>query len=293
MKSIGINMNTTKDPKNKMLDFIIKTIYDIDKDVNIKVYRDCIGLDTKESDKLDVIIVLGGDGTILNTSGNIVQSKTPILGVNIGHLGFLAQVEINSIETALRKLFKGDYTIEDRTMIHCSFHDGNAVRSYDGLNDVILYKGIRNRIERYDIFIDNEFYNTFSGDGIIISTSTGSTAYNLSAGGPIIHSNLDAFCITPMYSQFLTARTIVLNNSSHITINMRKNNENAFLSVDGQKWIKINGPISINIDKSMYKRKLIKFDNSSFLKTLRDKITSGMKECEGEIYEGDKTHKNT
>ncbi|MBA5850607.1 NAD(+)/NADH kinase [Clostridium sp. cel8] len=293
MKSIGININTTKDPKNKMLDFIIKTIYDIDKDVNIKVYRDCIGLDTKESDKLDVIIVLGGDGTILNTSGNIVQSKTPILGVNIGHLGFLAQVEINSIETALRKLFKGDYTIEDRTMIHCSFHDGNAVRSYDGLNDVILYKGIRNRIERYDIFIDNEFYNTFSGDGIIISTSTGSTAYNLSAGGPIIHSNLDAFCITPMYSQFLTARTIVLNNSSHITINMRKNNENAFLSVDGQKWIKINGPISINIDKSMYKRKLIKFDNSSFLKTLRDKITSGMKECEGEIYEGDKTHQNT
>ncbi|WP_446899367.1 NAD(+)/NADH kinase [Clostridium sp. LBM24168] len=293
MKNIGINVNTTKDPKNKMLDFIIKAIYNIDKSVNVKVYKDCIGLNTAESKKLDVIIVLGGDGTILNTSGNLLESRTPILGVNIGHLGFLAQVEINSIKPALVKLFKGDYTIEDRTMIQCSFNDGYKMRTYHGLNDVILYKGIRNRIEKYDIFIDNEFYNVFSGDGIIICTSTGSTAYNLSAGGPIIHSSLDAFCITPMYSQFMMDRTIVLNSDSLIAIKIMKNNENAFLSVDGQEWIEISGPITVNISKSIYKRKLIKFSNSSFFKTLRDKITFGAKECEGDIYEGDKTHKNS
>ncbi|MCH3964141.1 MAG: NAD(+)/NADH kinase [Clostridium sp.] len=293
MKNIGINVNTTKDPENKMLDFIVKTIYSINKDINIKVYRDCIGLDTEESRKLDVVIVLGGDGTILNTSGNLPESETPILGVNIGHLGFLAQVEINSIRPALINLFEGNYTIEDRTMIQCSFDNGHGMKNFHGLNDVILYKGIRNRIEKYDIFIDNEFYNVFSGDGIIICTSTGSTAYNLSAGGPIIHSSLDAFCITPMYSQFLTARTIVLNNNSHITIKMRRNNESAFISVDGQEWIDIKGPITINISKSIYKRKLIKFSNSSFFKTLRDKITFGAKECEGDIYESDKTHENS
>lgn len=293
MKRIGINVNMTKDPEGKMLHSIISTIKNINDSVNISVYKDCAGLDTEESKKLDVIIVLGGDGTILNTSCNLLDSTTPILGVNIGHLGFLAQIEINSVRPALERFFKGDYTIEDKTMIHCSFNDGTGKKSYDGLNDIILYKGIRNRIEKYDIFIDDEFYNAFSGDGIIISTSTGSTAYNLSAGGPIIHSNLDAFCITPMYSQFLTARTIVLKSSSRITIKMKKNNESAYLSIDGQEWIEINGPITINISKSVYKRKLIKFKESSFFKTLRDKITSGTKECEGEVYESYKTRKNT
>lgn len=293
MKNIGINVNTNKDPKNKMLDFIIETIHKIDKNVYIKVYKDCMGLNTSESKGLDVIIVLGGDGTILSTSKNLVESNTPILGVNIGHLGFLAQVEINSIESALRKLFNGDYTIEERTMIQCSFDNGHGLKYYHGLNDVILYKGIRNRIEKYDIYIDNEFYNVFSGDGIIVCTSTGSTAYNLSAGGPIIHSSLDAFCITPMYSQYLTARTMVLDSNRLITIKMRKNQENAYISVDGQEWIAISGPITVNISKSIYRRKLIKFSDGSFFKTLRDKITFGAKECEGEICEGDKTRKNT
>lgn len=293
MKNIGINVNTTKDPENKMVDFIIKTIYNVNKDVNIKVYKDCKGLNTYESDKLDVIIVLGGDGTILNTSGNILESNTPILGVNIGHLGFLSQIEVNNIEIALNNLLKKDYIIQDRTMIECTFDDGNEIKSYHGLNDVVIYKGIRNSIQKYDVFIDNKFYNEFSGDGIIVCTSTGSTAYNLSAGGPIIHPSLDAFCLTPMYSQYLTARTIVLNNNSLITIKIRNKKKDLFLSIDGREWIIINGSIDVNIKKSKYKRKLIKFNNNSFFKTLREKITFGGKECEGDIYEGDKTHKNT
>lgn len=102
MKNIGINVNSTKDPQYKMLDFIIKNIYSVSRDVNIKTYKDCVGLNAEESNKLDVIIVLGGDGTILNTSGKILGSDTPILGVNIGHLGFLTQIEVNSIEPALK-----------------------------------------------------------------------------------------------------------------------------------------------------------------------------------------------
>lgn len=293
MKNIGINVNTTKDPENKMVDFIIKTIYNVNKDVNIKIYKDCEGLNTQESDKLDVIIVLGGDGTILNTSENILESDTPILGVNIGHLGFLTQIEVNNIEIALDKLFKKDYVIQDRTMIECSLDDGDKIESYYGLNDVVVYKGIKNSIQKYDVFIDNKFYNEFSADGIIVCTSTGSTAYNLSAGGPIIHPSLDAFCVTPMYSQYLTARTIVLNNNSIITVKIKNESENLFLSIDGRDWIVIKGSIGVNIKKSKYKRKLIKFNNNSFFKTLREKITFGGKEYEGDIYESDKAHKNT
>ncbi|MBV4418642.1 NAD(+)/NADH kinase [Clostridium tyrobutyricum] len=273
MKNIGINVNSTKDPQYKMLDFIIKNIYSVSRDVNIKTYKDCIGLNAEESNKLDVIIVLGGDGTILNTSGKILGSDTPILGVNIGHLGFLTQIEVNSIEPALKSFFKSEYVMEERSMIECSFNTESGIKHYHGLNDVVLYKGIKNRIEKYDVFVDDKFYNSFNADGIIVCTSTGSTAYNLSAGGPIVHPSLDAFCLTPMYSQFLTARTIVLNNNSLITAKVRKNTGNIFLSVDGQEWIDISGSVDVNITKSRYTRKLIRFSNNSFFKTLRNKLT--------------------
>ena len=287
MKNIGINVNSTKDPQYKMLDFIIKNIYSVSRDVNIKTYKDCVGLNAEESNKLDVIIVLGGDGTILNTSGKILGSDTPILGVNIGHLGFLTQIEVNSIEPALKSFFKSEYVMEERSMIECSFNTESGIKHYHRLNDVVLYKGIKNRIEKYDVFVDNKFYNSFNADGIIVCTSTGSTAYNLSAGGPIVYPSLDAFCLTPMYSQFLTARTIVLNNNSLITAKVRKNTGNIFLSVDGQEWINISGSVDVNITKSKYTRKLIRFSNNSFFKTLRNKLTFSREEGEIKKYEDD------
>lgn len=282
MKNIGINVNTTKDPNKKMLNFIIESIRNIDKSVNINTYENCRGLDENESSRLDVVIVLGGDGTILNTSRNVLKSKTPILGINIGHLGFLAQVEINSVEAALEKLFKGEYTIEKRDMIQCTYNEGDKIKRYDGLNDVVLYRGIKSRIQRYDVYINDAFYNSFSGDGIIVCTSTGSTAYNLSAGGPIIHPSLDVLCLTPMYSQFFASRSIVLDSRSRISISIEKNYEGSFLSIDGQKWIAMDGSQTIKINKSQNKRRLIKFDDAYF-NTLREKIIFNAKGCEGGI----------
>ncbi|MEY7999460.1 NAD(+)/NADH kinase [Clostridium sp. Mt-5] len=286
MRNIGINVNTTKDLNKKMLNFIIKSIHNIDKGINIKVYEDCIGLDENECNTLDVIIVLGGDGTILNTSKNILKSNTPILGINIGHLGFLAQVEINSVKEALDRLFREEYIVEERDMLQCSYDDGNEIKRYDGLNDVVLCKGISSRIQRYDVYINDTFYNTFNGDGIIVCTSTGSTGYNLSAGGPIIHPSLDVLCLTPMYSQSLTARTIVLDSKSRISIAAEKKFENVYLSIDGQQCMEVSGLEPIKIRRSQNKRRLIKFDNNDYFNTLKEKITFKIKECEGEIYEG-------
>lgn len=289
MKNIGININTTKDPDKKMADFIINIIKNENKDVNIRVYEDCSGLDELESSKLDVIIVLGGDGTILNTSRHIYKHSIPILGVNMGHLGFLAQVDNIDLDVAIKRLFNGDYTIEERTMIECSCYEKGKWKTYSGLNDIVLYKALSARIQKYEVFINDKFYNAFNADGIIVCTSTGSTAYNLAAGGPIIHPELDTLALTPMYCQSPASRTIVLDGKSKISVKVRRDDEVVFLSVDGQKWIETISNETINICRSKYKCKLIKFVDNDYFTTLRKKITYRAKECEGEVYEGNET----
>jgi NAD+ kinase len=289
MKSIGINVNTTKDPDNKMLDLLVRTIRNENKDINIKIYQDCNGLDELEGSRLDVVIVLGGDGTILNTSRHIYNYSVPILGINMGHLGFLAQIDNSNIDIAIKKLFCGDYEIEERTMIECNYYEEGKTRTYNGLNDVVLNKALSSRIQKYEVYINDKLYNTFNADGIIVCTSTGSTAYNLSAGGPIIHPELDTLALTPMYSQSLASRTIVLDGKSKISIKVRRDNESVFLSVDGQEWIETDSTKIINICRSRYKCRLIKFADNDYFTTLRKKITYRAKECEGEVYEGNKT----
>lgn len=288
MKSIGINVNTTKDNNGDTLDFIVNLIRSERKDIEVKVYEDGNGLDEKESAKLDAIIVLGGDGTILSTTRRIYKHSVPILGINIGHLGFLAQVENSNIKTSIKNLIDGKYDVEERTMLQCTYSYNGETKVYHGLNDIVMYKGVWSRIQKYEVFINDKFYNTFNADGVVVCTSTGSTAYNLSAGGPIIHPELDVLALTPMYSQSLTARTVVLDGKSKISIRVKKNNENIFLSVDGQEWIETDSTVAVDISKSNYKCKLVRFGDNDYFNTLRKKITFRAKECEGEQYESDK-----
>lgn len=289
MKNIGINVNTTKDPNREVLHLITDAIKKENKDVNIKAYYDGNGLDEIESLELDVIIVLGGDGTILSTLKHIHKYSIPILGINIGHLGFLAQVDGLEVNSAIQNLFQNNYEIEERTMIECSHDESGELKTYRGLNDVVLYKALPSRIQKYEVFINDRYYNTFNADGVIICTSTGSTAYNLSAGGPIIHPELNALALTPMYSQSLAARTIVLDGKSKISVKVRKGNESVFLSVDGQEWIEIDNTKTINICRSKYTCKLVRLYNNDYFTTLRKKITYKAKECEGEVYESNET----
>lgn len=289
MRKIGINVNTAKDNNKEMLDLILRTIQGEGIDIDIKVYKDGNGLTSKEGAELEAIIVLGGDGTILSTTRNIYKNSVPILGINMGHLGFLTQVENLNVETAIKNLLHGKYDIEERTMIQCTYKYNDETKVCHGLNDVIMYKGIRARIQKYEVFINDKFYNAFNADGVLVCTPTGSTAYNLSAGGPIMHPELDTLAITPMYAQSLAARTIVLDGKSKISVRINKNNENIFLSVDGQDWIETDNKIMVDICKSHYKCKLIRFGSNDYFNTLRKKIIYKAKECEGEQYEGNKT----
>ncbi len=290
MNNIGININTTKDKKRKMLDFIVKSIHNECRTANISVYEDCIGLNDEESSKLDMVIVLGGDGTILNTARHVAKYNTPIFGINIGHLGFLAQVESFHIDFAIKSLFKGEYTIEERSMLKCSYEKDGVIKTHIGLNDVVLSKGVLARIVKYEVHIDNKYYNTFAADGIIVCTATGSTAYSLSAGGPIIYPTLDALVLTPMYSPTLGARTMVLDGKSKISINFPKTSENIFLSIDGQEWIEIDKTEIVNVCAAKNKCRLVQLNSNDYFDTLRKKITFRAKECEGESYEGNQTY---
>lgn len=289
MKNIGINVNTTKDKKREMLNFILKTIANECKDINISVYEDSIGLNNEESYKLDMIIVLGGDGTILKTARHIAKYNVPIFGINIGHLGFLAQVESSQINFAIKSLLKGDYVVEERTMLKCSYEQDEITKTHIGLNDIVLSKGVLARIVKYKVNIDNIYYNTFAADGIIVCTATGSTAYSLSAGGPIMYPTLDTFLLTPMYSQTLGARTMVLDGKSKISVNFPRNDENIFLSIDGQEWIEVDKAETVDVCAADNKCRLVKLNSNDYFDTLRKKITFSAKEGEGEIHEDNQT----
>lgn len=282
MKNIGININTTKDKDGKIGKYVENIISQYIDDTNIFIFKDSIGLENIKYNYLDMIIALGGDGTILRTSRNLNNSNIPILGVNIGNLGFLSSVEILDFENAMKKFIKDDYYVEDRMMLKCTLPYRDGVQEYTALNDIVVSKGTLARVVKYELHIDNKFYLNFTGDGLIISTPTGSTAYSLSAGGPIIYPNLDVIAVTPICPLSLSMRTIVLNCKSKIAIKIKCEHESLFLTLDGQRAIRLNNYENILVSVSNKKCRLVKFNDYNYFDILRKKIISRTTDCEGE-----------
>ncbi|MGH4138033.1 NAD(+)/NADH kinase [Clostridium sp.] len=285
MKNIGININTTKDRDGKIMKYVKDIISKYIDETNIFIFKDSKGLENIKYNDLDIIVSLGGDGTILRTSRNLYNSNIPILGVNIGNLGFLTSVELLEFENAMRKIFKDEYYVEDRMMLNCTLPLRGESEKYIALNDIIVSKGTLARVVKYELYIDNKFYIDFTGDGLIISTPTGSTAYSLSAGGPIIYPNLDVIAITPICSLSLSMRTIVLDSKSEISINIKSEHESIFLTLDGQRAIELNNYEKILVNVSNKKCRLVKFNDYNYFEVLRKKIISRTIDCEGEKNE--------
>lgn len=285
MKNIGININTTKDKDGKIIKHIKDTIIEYMGDTNIFIFKDSIGLENTKHKDLDLIVALGGDGTILRTSRNLNNASIPILGVNIGNLGFLSSVELLEFRDAIKSIIKGDYYVEDRMMLNCTLPYRGGVEVYTALNDIVVSKGTLARIVKYEIYIDNKFYTAFTGDGLIISTPTGSTAYSLSAGGPIIYPNLDVIALTPICPLSLSMRTIVLDCKSEISISIKGEHESIFLTLDGQRAIKLNNYEKMLVNVSNKKCRLVKLNDYNYFDILRKKIISRTTDCEGEKNE--------
>ena len=213
----------------------------------------------------DFVFVIGGDGTILKTARFYAKYATPIFGINLGRLGFLSQSSKEDIETSVEKILSGQFYIENRTMLESN--DRIA------LNDFVVKGSTTGRTSRFSLKINGKFVCDYLADGIIITTPTGSTAYGLSAGGPVISPLLDAFVIVPICPHTLTARPIVIPDNEVITICSDKDLTNYFASTDGQEFYEFSKEIEIK--KSSYFAKLALLNGVEFYSVLRNKLHWG------------------
>lgn len=281
MHKIGIIVNRTKDVDLKITDSIVSWVErrgrcpllteDIASDLGKVQYSASRSEIFNDS---GFIIVLGGDGTILGIARDAAQYETPILGINLGHLGFLAEVEISGMFKSLDTVLSGNVKIEKRMMLEALVSRGSSQKSYYALNDVVITRGALSRIIKINVYINDEMAFSLNGDGLIVSTPTGSTAYSLSAGGPIISPDLSVIALTPICPHSLSDRsTIIVSENEHIKADLLENEGDAFLTIDGQEGCKIEPDECVLIKKAPYKAHLIKIQNRSFYSILRNKLT--------------------
>ncbi|KQL49186.1 inorganic polyphosphate kinase [Brevibacillus choshinensis] len=221
----------------------------------------------------DLVCVLGGDGTLLGIARQLAGRSLPILGINLGTLGFLSEAEPEDLPHAVDNLLLGKYDIEERTMLEATLiRKGVSLGNYTAMNDIGIAKGSFCRIIQCAVYLDNAYVATFSGDGVIVSTPTGSTAYSLSAGGPIVAPNVDMLLLTPVAPHSLTARPMVLSGNEVIRVEVDAIHQEMGLSIDGQFGYRLEGGDQIYIKKSPYVTPLIKWKTGGFFEAIRTKL---------------------
>lgn len=278
MKKFGIAINPMKDKDNKILNMVkdkINQNFDVEK---IIVFNSYEAENQQLNMDLDLLIVLGGDGTLLSVAREMSSKNSiPIFGVNIGNLGFLSSVEIKDIDKAIEKIKNNYYDIDERMLLSCDFDQMNQC----ALNDIVLARGTLSRMVKFKIMVDDKLYTSFKGDGLIVATPTGSTAYSFSAGGPIIYPNLDVITLTPICPHTREMQTMVVSGDSKIEI-IPEEGEEIYLTIDGQKAKKIKPKSKINIARSNKKTKVLLFKDYDYFKVLRAKLLNNQEDCDGE-----------
>ena len=229
------------------------------------------------SRRLDFVLVLGGDGTLLSAARVVAKGAIPILGVNLGSLGFLTEVPLADLYSTLDAVGQNRCSSESRSLVHCEvMRGGQCIATHDALNDVIVNKASIARLANFDVYIDQVFVSNYKADGLIISTPTGSTAYSLAAGGPILMPSVDAFVVTPVSPHSLTHRPLVVRDSSEIVITVKSAEEGAFLSIDGQIGMPAGDGDRIICRKSEHRVKLLRI-KKTFFDVLRTKLKWGQR----------------
>ncbi|NLJ96161.1 MAG: NAD(+)/NADH kinase [Clostridiales bacterium] len=241
--------------------------------------------DNKEAYKdAECALVLGGDGSLIHAATNLMPLDIPILGINLGTVGFLTEVEKDNIAEALNKLFADEFDIEKRIMVRGDIRKRSNHNNYDNnkssvgyaLNDIVLTQKGFSRIISLKIYVNDMLVDDFRGDGVIIATPTGSTAYNMSAGGPIIIPNTNAIVITPICPHTLSPKSIVVSSEDTIKIIIKKSKsakqDNAIATFDGQKIIELGLEDQLIINKAQYETKLIRLNQTGIFEILRSKL---------------------
>ena len=228
---------------------------------------------------VECVLVLGGDGTLLQAARDLVERDLPLLGVNLGTLGYLAEIELRNIQPALDRLIGGDFLVEERMMLcGTAYHQNRQMLRDIALNDIAISRNGRLRVVDFNVYVDGVFLSSFTADGIIISTPTGSTGYNLSAGGPIVAPQASLMLLTAIAPHTLTARPIVLPSDVEIAIEIGSSHstdvDGAEATFDGDTSVKLNSGDRIVISRSGQRTKMIKTKNTSFLEILREKMNN-------------------
>jgi NAD+ kinase len=228
-----------------------------------------------EEHEADLALVLGGDGAILRAARQMGYRQVPVLGINLGKLGFLADLRPDELCAVFPRVAQGEFRTTSHVMIECSLHRAGEQRKVLALNDVLVHSGASLHMIDVDLDIDGETVSRFSGDGLLVSTPIGSTAHNLSAGGPILGQELDAFVITPICSHSLTSRPVVDSSGKQYRITLSDDSCPAIMIVDGQQIASLNAKDWIDIQRAPVTFRLVKVPGRTYYQTLRDKLRWG------------------
>jgi NAD+ kinase len=288
MKSIGIIANVKKELTQGVVEKVIR--WAGENKIEVFICEELIPLIGQKQQSLsreelgqtsEVLISLGGDGTMLASARAVGKHQTPILGINLGGVGFLTEINSNDLQNTLNKLKEGDYFIEKRMVLETEIE---GVKKFDqyALNDVVIDKGEVARLFLLHLYAQEEFICSYSADGLIISTSTGSTAYNLAAGGPIINPQMNAIIVSPICPHTLASRTIVFPDNETLKITVELPSREAVLTIDGQVAFGLKSGSSVLVRKAKHSVNLIKFRDRSFYEILRRKLHWGARPKIGE-----------
>jgi NAD+ kinase len=228
------------------------------------------------SRRADVLVVFGGDGTILQAARQAARDGIPILGVNLGGFGFLAEVQDRAVDDALLRVLAGDYRVDERMMLQAQVRRADhVVREPLALNDVVVTKSGYARLLRIRTDINDIHLATHRADGLIVATPTGSTAYSLSAGGPILHPDLDAIVLTPICAHTLNARAVVLSGTETVTIRVEPTGAPSVLTVDGQEGHPLEPDDVVRVARAPCRARLVRLGRTGFYQLLRTKLSWG------------------
>lgn len=227
------------------------------------------------SKPIDFALSIGGDGTFLTTAAAIANNNVPVLGVNCGHLGFLAEVQTQDVDTIMDQLIRGDYTIEQRSLLNVTCSEGGHILAPNAINEIAVMKQGLSSMISIETRLNGELLHTYEADGLIMATPTGSTAYNMSVGGPLMMPQARGILLSPIASHSLNVRPLVVPDDWKLDLRMHSRNGGYLLSVDGRSQI-FNDSVTLHIEKAPYTIKVVQIGSNSFIHSLKAKLNWGI-----------------
>lgn len=280
MLTIAVFPNMDKENAN----MVLTRIFNFFRDKEVRVVMpmneakhfgyETAGVENIEEIPIDMALSIGGDGTLLGVVRRLYEQDIPVCGINIGTLGFLADIELQEIESKLEKILEGQYYLEERMMVAGFVKAPGQTERFLGhaINDVVVNKGSGGRMLNLGLSVDHCSVMDYKADGIIVSTATGSTAYSLSAGGPIINPKIKVLVLTPICPHTFNARPMVIDENDEVCIEMRTPHMDTIATFDGQENFRIPSRAAVIVRKALLPARIVKFDDKNYYQTIRTKL---------------------